>query len=310
MIKLPVYCVFLALIFLLEIPAFTASIDFINKTSGNSWKYFYSHRAYAYVPFSLYYDTTTIHLINIQSFSSVNPNDLIFTFEDSTKLIPIAPDTDTVLTIGIFSDTLILPSLNDTLKMDIFSPGKLPWYGLSTMPTDSCKKSYILGDSLYTYSTSQQSFHYNGPPHMNLLAFAQNIGLLEHIYYFNSFHTGGGVFKYDSLILLSFNNKPLDYPLTIDRGQRPSNKSFCQITALPNPTANRFAVSVYAANQSKLNISLHDLRGRVLFENHTNCSNRFTSLQVDLSKYASGVYLLSVSSPNTMIKKSICIFKN
>ncbi|MBK7763425.1 MAG: T9SS type A sorting domain-containing protein [Bacteroidetes bacterium] len=74
-----------------------------------------------------------------------------------------------------------------------------------------------------------------------------------------------------------------------------------QITIFPNPTSTQLTIQVVSIEAQKVSIQLSDLQGHILY--HTN--NMFTAglqdLPIDISKFANGNYMLTVSTNDKVL---------
>ena len=75
----------------------------------------------------------------------------------------------------------------------------------------------------------------------------------------------------------------------------------------PNPNKGNFTVQFNSASNDDVNITVHDIRGRVIFDNqYTNNSGLF-SQNIELENAQSGVYLVSIENGQRKEVKKIVV---
>lgn len=81
---------------------------------------------------------------------------------------------------------------------------------------------------------------------------------------------------------------------------------FSQFALYPNPNNGSFTVQFESASSNKINIAVHDLRGRTIFNQSYNNSGMF-SQNLQLDKAQAGIYLVSITDGDKKITKRIII---
>ncbi|GEP51439.1 hypothetical protein FNO01nite_21110 [Flavobacterium noncentrifugens] len=84
------------------------------------------------------------------------------------------------------------------------------------------------------------------------------------------------------------------------------NFEFKDFALYPNPNAGNFTVQFKSASNQKINILVHDLSGRKIFDKSYSNTGMF-SQNLQLDKAASGVYLVSVTDGDKKIVKRISV---
>lgn len=117
-----------------------------------------------------------------------------------------------------------------------------------------------------------------------------NIGtldILNKMVYFND----KGIIVGENKLCRTFNNKAY-FPLI---SQITEDNKLMQITCFPNPTQDRVNVK-FSKESSNVFIKISNIQGKTIFENTINNVNTQGQLSLDLSKYKSGIYFISVFS--------------
>ncbi|OFX48913.1 MAG: hypothetical protein A2046_07995 [Bacteroidetes bacterium GWA2_30_7] len=79
-----------------------------------------------------------------------------------------------------------------------------------------------------------------------------------------------------------------------------------EINVYPNPANAELNIDIRKSNYNNLNVKIYNLVGEVIYsQNHNNK----TSIKIDLSKYAAGVYYVALYSNAELMKKKITIIK-
>jgi hypothetical protein len=78
------------------------------------------------------------------------------------------------------------------------------------------------------------------------------------------------------------------------------------VTVYPNPSKNVFNISL--DNVSKFNLILHDITGKVLF-NEVNINNVNNNFTLDLNNFSNGIYLLKVVTKDRIYTKKLILKK-
>lgn len=81
---------------------------------------------------------------------------------------------------------------------------------------------------------------------------------------------------------------------------------FADFTLFPNPGNGNFTVQFTSDSSNPINIKVHDMRGRTIFENKYENSGLF-SQNVQLNQVQSGVYLVSVQDGDKKVVKRIVV---
>ena len=81
---------------------------------------------------------------------------------------------------------------------------------------------------------------------------------------------------------------------------------FKNFSLYPNPNTGNFTVQFDSASSQKINISVHDLRGRKIFDKSYNNTGMF-SQNLQLDKAQAGIYLVSITDGDRKITKRIVI---
>ena len=84
---------------------------------------------------------------------------------------------------------------------------------------------------------------------------------------------------------------------------------FKNFSLYPNPNTGNFTVQFDSASNQKINIAVHDLRGRKIFDKSYNNTGMF-SQNLQLDKAQAGVYLVSITDGERKITKRIVIQSN
>ena len=87
-----------------------------------------------------------------------------------------------------------------------------------------------------------------------------------------------------------------------------TNKSFefQDFIMYPNPNAGTFTIKFNSESNNKINIQVHDLKGRTIFDRNFNNSGLFNE-KLELNKVQSGIYLVSISDGAKKTVKRIII---
>jgi len=81
---------------------------------------------------------------------------------------------------------------------------------------------------------------------------------------------------------------------------------FRNFSLYPNPNTGNFTVQFDSASNQKINIAVHDLRGRKIFDKSYNNTGMF-SQNLQLDKAQAGIYLVSITDGDRKITKRIVI---
>ena len=87
-----------------------------------------------------------------------------------------------------------------------------------------------------------------------------------------------------------------------------TNKSFefQDFIMYPNPNAGTFTIKFNSESNNKINIQVHDLKGRNIFDRNFNNSGLFNE-KLELNKVQSGIYLVTISDGAKKTVKRIII---
>ena len=77
------------------------------------------------------------------------------------------------------------------------------------------------------------------------------------------------------------------------------------VSIFPNPTTGTFQLNVYGGEEN-LSVMIYDLSGKVIYSENAK-GGAVYSKEIDLSKYASGVYYVKVQSGNNMAVKKLAL---
>jgi hypothetical protein len=73
----------------------------------------------------------------------------------------------------------------------------------------------------------------------------------------------------------------------------------------PNPTSDYISINLSDLRNSKVEISIYDITGKIIFnESYANCTGKFTK-SIDLDAYTSGLYLIKVNADESMFTAKI-----
>lgn len=67
-----------------------------------------------------------------------------------------------------------------------------------------------------------------------------------------------------------------------------------EVRLFPNPAKNAVSVSFNLSRSEKIAMRISDSKGAMVYNSEKNCGEGYTSMTIDVSKYTSGVYYLSV----------------
>lgn len=81
---------------------------------------------------------------------------------------------------------------------------------------------------------------------------------------------------------------------------------FSKFALYPNPNNGSFTVQFESASSQKVNIAVHDLRGRKIFDQSYNNSGMF-SQNLQLDKAQAGIYLVSITDGDKKVTKRIVV---
>jgi subtilisin-like proprotein convertase family protein len=84
------------------------------------------------------------------------------------------------------------------------------------------------------------------------------------------------------------------------------NYGFDDFVVYPNPNNGNFTVQFSNATQNEVKIAIHDMRGRLVYDNQFNGGDSFNQ-NIQLNNAQAGVYLLSVTDGNRKEVKRIII---
>jgi hypothetical protein len=87
-----------------------------------------------------------------------------------------------------------------------------------------------------------------------------------------------------------------------------SNQDFglAEFTLFPNPNKGNFTVQFNSTSNNDVNIAVHDLRGRTIFNKKYTNSGMFTQ-NLQLDNVQSGVYLVTVQEGENKVVKRIIV---
>ncbi len=108
---------------------------------------------------------------------------------------------------------------------------------------------------------------------------------------FNIDSTTGGIYKWDSSLIVGMNKIP----------------EVEEINIFPNPANDIINIELGGNAADKVNITLYNIIGEKLFsENYQNVNNR---IQLDISGNVAGIYLLTLNANNKLITRRISLIK-
>jgi hypothetical protein len=79
-----------------------------------------------------------------------------------------------------------------------------------------------------------------------------------------------------------------------------------EFSLYPNPNKGNFTVKFNSASQNNVGITVHDMRGRIIFDNSYDNTGLF-SQNIQLDNAQSGVYLVTVKNGDRKEVKRIVI---
>lgn len=85
-----------------------------------------------------------------------------------------------------------------------------------------------------------------------------------------------------------------------------NNFEFENFALFPNPSNGTFAVQFHSQSNNKINIAVHDMRGRSIFQKSYDNSGMF-SQNISVENAQSGIYLISIADGDKKIVKRIII---
>jgi hypothetical protein len=77
------------------------------------------------------------------------------------------------------------------------------------------------------------------------------------------------------------------------------------VSIFPNPTSGTFQLNVYGGEET-LSVMIYDLSGKVIYTENAKGGAVYNK-EIDLSKYASGVYYVKVQSGNNIAVKKVAL---
>ncbi|MDO5979214.1 reprolysin-like metallopeptidase [Flavivirga spongiicola] len=98
----------------------------------------------------------------------------------------------------------------------------------------------------------------------------------------------------------TFNDWYVEFCITTEATLSTHEFSFENFKIFPNPNKGKFTINFNASISNKINIDVHDLRGRTIFKNSYKGTGHFNKI-ISLNNVQSGMYILNVSDG---IKKS------
>lgn len=91
-------------------------------------------------------------------------------------------------------------------------------------------------------------------------------------------------------------------------GILPDKQQLANISVFPNPTSDKVFIRLRGQEETNLEISVVDIRGRLLKHKETLLKSGMEQTEIDFNSFAAGIYMLSVSCEQNS-KKSVSTFK-
>jgi ABC-type arginine transport system permease subunit len=73
----------------------------------------------------------------------------------------------------------------------------------------------------------------------------------------------------------------------------------------PIPSSNIVTVAFETPTTQKVNLTLHDISGRIVLQKTIDATQGITATQIDISNFAAGIYTLSMSDANSIVVEKI-----
>ena len=99
----------------------------------------------------------------------------------------------------------------------------------------------------------------------------------------------------------------IDDPLTLPKigyfEEKPDNEQDTKSFIKPNPNNGKIALNIEGGFRGNLQISIHDIEGRLIYTEKVNKENYQIEIPVDLSNYAAGKYFYKILTNNAVISQ-------
>ena len=79
------------------------------------------------------------------------------------------------------------------------------------------------------------------------------------------------------------------------------------ITVFPNPSKDLFNIVFSSAKKQDINLSVHNILGKVIISESLKYFNGDYSTSVDLSEYPNAIYIFQLKTKNGMINKKLVL---
>ena len=106
--------------------------------------------------------------------------------------------------------------------------------------------------------------------------------------------------------LIDFDGETEDYTINVDVQLGIDEFGVGNFSIYPNPNKGQFNVSLNSSSSNKINVSVYDVRGRIIYD--TTFENRSNFNQsINLNSVQSGMYLVKVSDGDKQATKKIIV---
>ena len=119
-----------------------------------------------------------------------------------------------------------------------------------------------------------------------------------------------GKYSHDKKISLNFNQPTVDTLVFVIDGNHiitgieKTPNEFSSVRVYPNPFSNHISISGNTKFETKLEILITDISGRVIFKEQLNTNSNFKR-NIDLQELPKGLYFITIRSDNSSVTKKI-----